>query len=357
MNIMPIKNIDDWEMRLKRQDACWNCEILDRPVVCMSICNPAYSPPTSKHTNAEEYWLDAEYQAERQLSAIRATKYYGDALPQIFPNVGPDFFAACFGGKIVFEEKSTSYIVPFVNDYADLDALRFNYQSECFKKMEDMYDALIALNDGDSYIGWPDIHTGADCLVGFRGPQQLCMDLYDFPEQIKKNIKMVTAEYKKLLDYYFKKLGAHKYAITGWPGIVSSKKWSVPSCDFAYMISTDDFNEFFLEGIREECGFTEANIFHLDGKGSLKHLDALLGIENLNAIQWVYGAGNGRASGWIPVYQKVQAAGKGIQINIDLDELETIMQNLHPEGVFLYVRGVKDEETVNNVIRTVSKWK
>ena len=94
----------------------------------------------------------------------------------------------------------------------------------------------------------------------------------------------------------------------------------------------------------------------MDGKGSLKHLDALLEIEKLNAIQWVYGAGHGRASDWIPVYQKVQAAGKGVQINIQLDELDTIMRNLRPEGVFLSV-GVNDEETANAVIRRVSQWK
>ncbi|MHB9138273.1 MAG: hypothetical protein ACYC4Q_02600 [Victivallaceae bacterium] len=45
-----------------------------------------------------------------------------------------------------------------------------------------------------------------------------------------------------------------------------------------------------------------------------------------------------------------------MQINIDLDELDTIMQNLQPEGVFLYVR-VNDEETANAVISRVSKWK
>ncbi|MFA6102740.1 MAG: hypothetical protein WCV67_15170 [Victivallaceae bacterium] len=359
MDIMPIRNIEDWEMRLKRQDACWNCEILDRPVVCMSSCEPGYRQPEPKyeHMTAKDYWMDAEYQAERRLAGIRATRYFGDALPFTYPNLGPDFFAACFGGNLVFEEKSTSYIVPFVKDYAELDSLRFDYQSECFKNMERMYDALIGMNDGDCYIGWPDIHPGGDCLAGLRGSEVLCMDLYDYPDQVKKNVRMVTAELKKLLDFYFKKLGAHKYAVTGWPGIVSSKRWSVPSCDFAYMISVDNFNEFFLEGIREECSFTDANIFHLDGKGSLKHLDALLEIEKLNTVQWVYGAGQGRASDWIPVYQKVQAAGKGVQINIDLDELDTIMQNLRPAGVFLYVRGVDDEETANNVISRVSKWK
>ena len=361
MDIMPIKNIDDWEMRLKRQDAWWNCEIIDRPVVYMTICDPDYQPPAPKrtHANITEYWLDAEYQAELQLAGVRATKYYGDALPFAFPNVGPDFFAACFGGKIVFEEKTTSYIVPFVKDYAELDSMWFNYQSECFKNMEKMYDMLIAMNDGDCYIGWPDIHPGGDCLAGLRGSEVLCMDMYDYPEQVKKNVKMVTAELKKLLEFYFNKFGAYKYATTGWPGIVSSKRWAVPCCDFAYMISADNFNEFFLEGIREECSFTEANIFHLDGEGSLKHLDALLEIEKLNAIQWVYGVSNGRTSNWIPVYQKIQAAGKGVQLfDVGLDELDTIMQNLRPEGVLIMgIVDVKDEETAKAVISKVSKWK
>ena len=361
MDIMPLKNIDDWEMRLKRQDAWWNCEIIDRPVVYMTICDPDYQPPAPKrtHANITEYWLDAEYQAELQLAGVRATKYYGDALPFAFPNVGPDFFAACFGGKIVFEEKTTSYIVPFVKDYAELDSMWFNYQSECFKNMEKMYDMLIAMNDGDCYIGWPDIHPGGDCLAGLRGSEVLCMDMYDYPEQVKKNVKMVTAELKKLLEFYFNKFGAYKYATTGWPGIVSSKRWAVPCCDFAYMISADNFNEFFLEGIREECSFTEANIFHLDGEGSLKHLDALLEIEKLNAIQWVYGVSNGRTSNWIPVYQKIQAAGKGVQLfDVGLDELDTIMQNLRPEGVLIMgIVDVKDEETAKAVISKVSKWK
>jgi hypothetical protein len=359
MDIMPIKNIDDWEMRLKRQDACWNCEILDRPVVCMTVWNSSYQQPDMEltHANMKKYWLDAEYQAERRLAGIKATKYYGDALPFTYPNLGPDFFAACFGGNLLFEEKTTSYIEPFVKDYAGLDFLRFNYQSESFKNMENLYDALIAMNDGDCYIGWPDIHPGGDCLAGLRGSEALCMDMYDYPDQVKKNVKMVTAELKKLLDFYFKKFGAYKYAVTGWPGIVSSKRWAVPSCDFAYLISTDDFKEFFLEGIREECSFTDANVFHLDGKGSLKHLDVLLEIEKLNTIQWVYGVGQGRTSDWIPVYRKVQAAGKGVQIEIGLDELDAIMQNLRPEGVFLNVGGVDDEETANAVISRVSQWR
>ncbi len=47
------------------------------------------------------------------------------------------------------------------------------------------------------------------------------------------------------------------------------------------------FEEVFLPGIIEECSFYERTIYHLAGPGALKHLDSLLEIKELDAIQWV----------------------------------------------------------------------
>ncbi len=129
--------------------------------------------------------------------------------------------------------------------------------------------------------------------------------------------------------------------MTNWSGIVSAKKWYVPSNDFSCMISEALFDEVFLPGIAEECRFFEASIYHLDGPNALRHLDRLLAIPELNAIQWVYGAGNGRVSDWMPVYKKVQAAGKGFQLHPEPDELDLIFSELRPEGVWLEIIGVK----------------
>jgi hypothetical protein len=112
----------------------------------------------------------------------------------------------------------------------------------------------------------------------------------------------------------------------------------------------------FLPGIAEECRHMEANIYHLDGPDALMHLDALLEIPELNAIQWVYGAGNGRASDWLDIYRRCQDAGKGIQIHLGVDELDVFMENLRPEGVWLGLAGVQNREHGQQVLAKLQTW-
>jgi hypothetical protein len=122
------------------------------------------------------------------------------------------------------------------------------------------------------------------------------------------------------------------------------------------MISKEMFDEIFLPGIAEECRFLEASLYHLDGPGALRHLDSLLEIKELNAIQWVPGAGHGRASDWMHVYKKCQAAGKGLQIGLDVDELDLFMENLRPEGLWLGIGGIQDRAHGDAVLKQLSRW-
>ena len=43
---------------------------------------------------------------------------------------------------------------------------------------------------------------------------------------------------------------------TSWLQLIADGKYYIPSCDFSCMISTEMFEEFFLEGIIEECRFS-----------------------------------------------------------------------------------------------------
>jgi hypothetical protein len=123
------------------------------------------------------------------------------------------------------------------------------------------------------------------------------------------------------------------------------------------MISKEMYDEFFLPDIVAECRHMEATIYHLDGPDALRHLESLLEIKKLNAIQWVYGAGHGRASDWLDVYKKCQAAGKALQIEIEPDELETMLENLKPEGVNLGINNVTDSDTADALIKRLEKWR
>ncbi|HEY9162506.1 MAG TPA: hypothetical protein VIS94_15615 [Desulfomonilia bacterium] len=357
-DIMPIENIDDWEMRIKRQDAAWHREIIDRPVVDLTFFeyNPDYPFPEKRHASFEEWWLDTDFQVKLWSAIAMGTCCMGDALPRVMPNLGPDFFAACYGGTLHFEQ-DTSFIEPFLMKWDDADKLSFDWKNQYFLKLEEQYAGFLDAGKNKFYVSWPDIHPGADCLAGFRGPSNLAMDLYDNREQVKLALKKVTQDFFRLYDYYYDKLTKAHQPCTGWPGIVSTYKWHVPSNDFSYMISPKDFNEVFLEGLREENRYMEANVHHLDGPGCMRHLDSLLTIEELNMIQWVHGAGRGRASDYMDLYKKIQAAGKGIQLQeVEVDEVDILIAGLRPEGVWMHVN-VADRDQAETVLKKFNRWK
>lgn len=359
MNIIPIERITDWEKRLDRQDAFWEREIIDRPVICMEVRkNPAAcSFPESNHKTLEQRWIDPEFQAQYALANVRNTYYMGDALPSAVPNLGPDFFSACYGGELRFME-DTSYIDPFLPEWPNNPGeLRFRQDGGYFSLMEQMYETFLDVGRGVFYTGWPDMHPGGDCLVGFRGPLQLNYDVIDNPEKILQAIDKINRDFLSLYEHYYTKLTSRGQAVTGWPGIVSRRKWHVPSNDFSCMISNQMFEKLFLDGLIEEMMHMEKTIYHLDGPRALHHLDTLLSIRELDAIQWVYGAGNGRASDHIPVYQKIQTAGKGIQISeVYPDEIDILTENLDPRGVWMKVLADTHEEA-GRILKKISAWR
>ena len=124
------------------------------------------------------------------------------------------------------------------------------------------------------------------------------------------------------------------------------------------MISKETFDDLFLPGIIKECGFLDRSIYHLDGPGALRHLDSLLEIKELNAIQWVCGAGNEGFSRWLPVYKKIQNAGKAAQVILNVNDLDLLFENLEPEGIWLSsISGIEDLDTAEKVIKRVEQWK
>lgn len=363
--MMPIDHIPDWEQRLARQDAFWQCEILDRPVVVMTWpkSNPDYPPPTPKaYATLRDRWMDTEYVAERALAGTMNTEYFGDALPTAWPNLGPEIFSAFFGCELEYTE-TTSWAVPNLHDWADVDQLQFSEDHFYWRKLLEMTDALLEIGKNTFYTGITDLHAGGDAIAAFRDPQILNVDMIEAVEEVKALLDRVTQAYFRVYDFYYEKLKAAGQAMTTWAGIVSTKKWYVPSNDFSCMISKKMFDEVFLPGIAAECQHMEASIYHLDGPEALRHLDRLLEIKELNAIQWVYGAGQGRASDWMPVYKKCQAAGKGLQITMEVDEaagaseLDVFMEHLHPEGLWIALSGVKDRDQAEALLRKVARWR
>lgn len=357
--LMAIDRIPDWDRRIARQDAFWDRAIIDRPVVCIEVPKPAAQrtpAPPKDYGSTRERWMDAERAAEEEVAHVLNTEYLGDALPRAWPNLGPEVFAAFFGVELEYTD-TTSWAKPVIEDWAETGHVRLSRENPYWRKLEEMTDALLEAGQGIYYTGVSDLHPGGDALASFRDPMDLNTDLLLYPDAVHELLDYVNQSYFGVFDYWHGKLSAAGQACTCWAGIVSSRKWYVPSNDFSCMVSEEMFEEFFLPGIAGECRFLDASLYHLDGPGALRHLDALLSIPELDAVQWVYGAGNGRASDWTHVYQRCQSAGKGVQVSIEPDELDWLITNLRPEGAWVSINGVQEPVHAEALLKRIAAWR
>ena len=97
------------------------------------------------------------------------------------------------------------------------------------------------------------------------------------------------------------------------------------------------------------------NVFHVDGKGMLRHLDVLLSIPQIQAIQWVQGVGDDLPiQQWLPVIRKIQDAGKGAIVDLQLDELEPFVAAMKPDGLYLCIPA--EEQDQLDILKRLEKW-
>lgn len=357
--IMPIEQIPDWEQRLARQDAFWQREVIDRPVVHITIPKrePVCPGPCTTHPSVRDRWLDAGYAAEVARAEVLNTEYLGDALPHVMPYLGPELFSAFFGCELTFDDE-TSWSQPNLPDWAQVDEVRFSTDNVYWKSIVEITEAMLQAGQGLFYTGFTDLHAGADAIAAFRDPMQLNLDLHDSPEAVESLLDYVTDTYLDVYDVLYQKLTDARQAISTWANQVSTRRWFVPQSDFSCMVSPEMFRDVFVPDLVRELRHYEVSIYHLDGPGALKHLDTLLEIPELTAIQWVYGAGNGRCSDWLPVYRRIQEAGKGLELrHLEMDELDLFMERLKPEGVWIGMAGVPDSEAAAAVLRKVGRWR
>ena len=349
----------DYAVAVERIEAFWECDVLDRPVVSMGIPRPFGKQvplPASHHKDSASRWTDAQYQAELALASLSNQEYLAETLPIAFPNLGPEIFSAFYGCKLRFGDHGTSWTDPILDDWDQADILRLDWDGPWMKKLIEMTDALLEMGKGKFITGMTDWHPGADAIAAFRDPERLALDVIEHKADVIRLLDRVTTDYFQVYDFFYEKLRAAGQPVTSWTPLVSKGKFYIPSNDFSIMIGPAMFKEIFLPGIVDECRFLDRSIYHLDGPGALRHLDILLEIKELNAIQWVFGAGNEGFHRWVDVYRKIQAAGKGAQVICDAGEIDQIIQALSPKGLFLSISGVRDLPMGEEILMKLTRW-
>jgi hypothetical protein len=286
--------------------------------------------------------MEPQYAVAQGLANVSEMDWFGDSAPIYMPNLGPDITGTLFGCELEFTHGTSwsNHPIQGEEDYQRLLERVPDFSNPYWLAIEEMTRLSLAA-PGEHLTGITDLHGSADTLVSLRGPSELCYDLVDIPELVHGLLdRLVEANREIFLRSRKLLVEGGQDISTTWASFLHQGPAYVSSADFLALLSPDMGKEFVRPYLRREWADLERSIFHLDGPDALRHLDWLLEEEWIQAIQWVYGAGQGRASDWIPVYRKIRAAGRSLQLlAADAEDALTVIREIGPAGVWIEING------------------
>jgi len=309
-------------------------------------------PPAPRDLNQK--WFDPAWRADYLDWYVAHSSLMADMLPVANTQLGPGSLAAILGG--VFEGgEDTIWIHPDPN-YSD--DIVFNPNHPNYLLHKDLLKACKQKAQGHYYVGMPDLMEGLDVLAAIKGTDQVLLDTVMQPEVLEHQMQQINDIYFQVFDELYDIIRegdemAFCYFSSWAPG-----KMSKLQSDISTMISVDDYRRFVQPFIREQCQKIDYTLYHLDGVGAMHHLDALLEIKELNAIQWTPGVGEpqGGSPKWYDLYKKILAHGKSIMACwVTLDELRPLLDNIGGDGVHLEM-DFHNEQEVEQAMRIIEEY-
>lgn len=284
------------------------------------------------------YHSDPDFCCRENISRLKKTIIVGDTLPMAMPDFGTVVLAAYLGAEPGFGE-ATVWYNPIINRYEDHQTLEFNEENKWWKIHKLIFDQMNHINNGSFLIGCPALTPGLDCLAALRGTEELLMDMIDRPDLVKSKLQEIDRAYfdiyQKIFDMILMADGSSAF---GYFSLWGPGKTSQLQCDVSAMLSPDMFAEFVVPHLREYCKWLDNSLYHLDGTQCLCHLDQLLSIKELRAIEWTPQSGieKGGNKRWHKLYAEVLEAGKSIQIvDVMPEEVIPLIEAIGNKGVYI----------------------
>lgn len=354
---LELETMPDFEMAMKRVYAWFDRAIIDRPPVRFMAHNAFVEAAQAAYPsdNVRDRWFDAEFQVETFVKSIEGQTFQGETFPIFWPNLGPEIYAALYGATLEYGDV-TSWSIPLVTDWDDIDKLELDMHNVYAQKIDELTQLALERCAGQFMVGYTDLHPGIDCVAAWRDPQQLCFDMLEAPEKVHQLAEIAIKDFETVYDHYDQQLKAHRQLSASWMGIPSFGRMHIPSCDFSSLISPQLFEEFCLPILQREVKTMTHNVFHVDGPGVARHIDMILSVPEVHAIQWVQGVGDDYPiMQWVPFIKDIQARAP-IVIDLDKADLDDFMAAVKPEGIFLWL-AVDDEDEQRDILQRVARWR
>jgi hypothetical protein len=318
----------------RRFEAWWRQEVVDRPL-WLGAANKNPARPITRRIDLihdPERWLEAK------LEDLAHRQFFGDAIP----NIRVDFGAACLGsllGVPVEFSSDTTWTHACIKNEDWSDAPVFQLQGRWWKQMQLLLDVAASEAKGRFAVCTPSLGGLGDVLTNLRGATEICMDVLEQPARILSVMDQLFPLWKQGFAEIYQRIVGAGAALIHWHLLWSDLPYVVTECDLGFSISQSDFEKVCLPDISRTAAAVGRSVFHLDGAGSTRHVDALLEVPEIRAIQYTPGAASPSAMPWLEMFRKVQSKGRSLLVFAPLNEVISLFDELSPEGLAVLVEG------------------
>jgi hypothetical protein len=347
----------DWDTVRARHIAWWEHQGFVVSTQAPAKTPHATIPKPPYPETLEQAWIVPEYRARKAEYDLSRTYFGGESFPYFDSHIGPGSLALMLGSHPIYTEDSVWY-EPFIEDLENAPSLRFDPDDLWFRRQRALLEYGMAISEGRFLVGMPDLIENMDTVASLRGAETLMFDLIEQPDVVKRLISEINQVYFDVFS------ALHQVIRDEWGGNAFSAfriwgpgKTAKVQCDASAMFSPKMFAEFVVPALAEQCEWLDYSMYHLDGTQAVVHLEQLLAIENLDAIEWTPQAGieTGGNPRWYPLYRRILEAGKSVQaVGVLPEEVLPLLDATGATGMFI-IADAQTESEARSLIDAVER--
>jgi hypothetical protein len=301
----------------------------------------------SAPAGAEAQQTDAQYIARNVRYKMAHRAWPGDILPAAWPHGGTLPLATYLGATPRYAPTNIWY-EPCMSDLRSHPPLRFDPEHPQCRQLETIVRQAVELSRGNYFVGMPALLGGLDILAELRGTGDLLMEMIEDPPGVHQRLREIQDAYVPAFNRMYDILKLEDGSMCfGYFMLWGPGKTGLCQCDTAAMFSAEMFGEFVIPYLREQCAFLDQSMFHIDGAQCLIHLDQLLEIEDLDAIEYTPDpkSPGGGDPHWFELYRRILRAGKSLWVaNLRKEQVVPVLDAIGGEGVYVSVNGLTEAD-------------
>ncbi len=310
------------------------------------------APPPAR--SLDQRWFDPEWRAADLHYRLARSELRADILAVANTQLGPGSLAAVLGAELAGAEDTI-----WIHAKAPDAPVVLNESNPWLRLHLDLVSACRRLSDGRYFVGCPDLIEGLDTLAGLRGSVPVLEQIYADPDGLERDLQAVNDIWFEVFERIYQVINVEGEMAFCYFSLWAPGRMAKLQSDISVMISPHHYRRFVVPFLREQCQWLDYSMYHLDGVQAIRHLDALLEIEELHAVQWTPGVGQpqGGDPAWYDLYRRIRAGGKSVMATwVEVDELAPLLDAVGPDGVHVLMN-FKSPNDIDRALEIAERYR